>query len=189
MDVIHGDITGSRLKLGSIGNGGVGSLGKNKGPDPPYAQDPRWLLVERILATPDFERSPRLAEFLRHVCRLTLEGRSKEISEQSLGEVVFGRSPGFDSSADTIVRSHALRLRHRLEFYFSSEGTHEPLWVEIPRGAYVPRFYTPQNEVFAAEIPVEVEEAVDAPVSGVGVPQSSAKAPQRSVSTSLRQVA
>ncbi len=180
MDVIHGRISDSHLKSEGAGGGGVNSIDKTKSTDPPYAQDPRWLLVERILATPDFERSPRLAEFLRHVCRLTLEGRSKEISEQSLGEVVFGRSPGFDSSADTIVRSHALRLRHRLEFYFSSEGAHEPLWVEIPRGGYVPRFYTPQSETPpVAEFHIKAGEAVDVPESKVATPQSSAQAPQK----------
>jgi hypothetical protein len=172
--VIHGHMKGSRLKLSGVGNSGVSSLGKTRSADPPYAQDPRWLLVERILATPEFERSPRLAEFLRHVCRLALEGRGNEISEQSLGEAVFGRTPGFDSSADTIVRSHALRLRHRLEFYFSSEGAHEPLWIEIPRGGYVPRFYTPQSEIPSApEIPVKAEETIDGPSLRIGTQQTS----------------
>ena len=63
----------------------------NKSAELPYAHDPRWLLVERILATPDFERSPRLSEFLRHICQLALEGRSRDINEQYLGEIVFGR--------------------------------------------------------------------------------------------------
>lgn len=102
--------------------------------------DPRWLLVQRILATPDFERSPRLSDFLRYICRLTLEGRSDAISEQHIGEVVFGRPPDYDSGADTIVRSHALRLRRRLEQYFVRAGRDEPLRLVIPRGAYVPNF-------------------------------------------------
>jgi hypothetical protein len=106
----------------------------------PYALDPRWLLVERILVTPDFERSPRLADFLRHICKLTLEGQDGSISEQYLGEVLFGRPPEYDSSADTIVRSHALRLRRKLEQYFLRAGRDEPLRLVIPRGAYVPVF-------------------------------------------------
>lgn len=118
---------------------------ENKSIDTPYAQDPRWLLIERILATPDFERSPRLSDFLRHIGQLALEGRSDEISEQHLGEVVFGRAPGYDSSADTIVRSHALRLRHRLDEYFLREGREEPLRLVVPRGGYVPEFI-PQDK-------------------------------------------
>src|SRR5580693_1311375 len=107
--------------------------------------DPRWLLVQRILATPDFERSPRLSDFLRYICRLTLEGRSDAISEQHIGEVVFGRPPDYDSGADTIVRSHALRLRRRLEQYFVRAGRDEPLRLVIPRGAYVPNFVPAAN--------------------------------------------
>jgi len=105
-----------------------------------YTDDPRWLLVERILATRDFQRSPRLSDFLRHVCQLTLEGREGPISEQYLGEVLFGRAPDYDSTSDTIVRSHALRLRRRLEHYFQREGKSEPLTLIIPRGGYVPLF-------------------------------------------------
>lgn len=107
---------------------------------PEYAHDPRWLLVERILATSDFERSPRLSDFLRHICQLTLEGREDTISEQYLGEALFGRKPEYDSNADTIVRSHALRLRRRLEQYFQRAGKSEPLRLVIPRGGYVPTF-------------------------------------------------
>ena len=77
--------------------------------------DPRWLLVQRILATPDFERSPRLSDFLRYICRLTLEGRSDAISEQHIGEVVFGRGTisfdGYlkDEEATAAVIEDALR--------------------------------------------------------------------------------
>ncbi|HEX4030415.1 MAG TPA: hypothetical protein VHX20_08615 [Terracidiphilus sp.] len=142
----------------------------NKNVDLPYAHDLRWLLVERILATPDFERSPRLSEFLRYICRLALEGRSGDINEQHLGEVVFGRPAGYDSSADSIVRSHALRLRHRLELFFSSDGAHEPLQIEIPRGGYVPHFHIAEAEAAAAP---EMH-ALGGPATNVSVPQTSA---------------
>ncbi|QHN02906.1 winged helix-turn-helix domain-containing protein [Granulicella sp. WH15] len=67
--------------------------------------------------------------------------RFEEINEQHIGVAVFGRSPDYDSAADSIVRSHATRLRQKLEQYFRGEGRHEPLRIEIPRGGYVPRFY------------------------------------------------
>ncbi|SEF44728.1 hypothetical protein SAMN05421819_0049 [Bryocella elongata] len=105
-----------------------------------YTGDPRWLLVERILATRDFQRSPRLSEFLRHVSQLTLQGHEDTISEQYLGTALFGRSADYDSTSDTIVRSHALRLRRKLEHYFRHDGRSEPLTLIIPRGGYVPTF-------------------------------------------------
>ncbi len=106
------------------------------GSDTLQEDDPRWQLVERILETPDFARSPRLSEFLRYVCRATLEGAGDRLSEQHLGEVVFGRSPNFDSTADSIVRSHALRLRQRLDQYFARVGRDERMRLLIPRGSY-----------------------------------------------------
>jgi len=108
--------------------------------EPAHEDDPRWQLVERILANRDFQRSPRLSDFLRHVCQLTLDGSEDVISEQYLGEVLFGRAPGYDSTSDTIVRSHALRLRRRLENYFQRDGKSESLRLVIPRGGYVPLF-------------------------------------------------
>jgi hypothetical protein len=112
---------------------------------PAYASDPRWRLVERILATPEFQRSPRLSEFLKHICELTLQGRDETISEQYLGQTLFGRSADYDSSSDTIVRSHALRLRKRLEQYFQRSGSSESLRLVIPVGGYIPSFIQPAS--------------------------------------------
>lgn len=106
----------------------------------PDAEDPRWQLVERILATPDFKRAQKSSEFLRVICQLTLQERQDLISEEYLGETIFGRPPNYNFSADTIVRSHALRLRQRLEQYFQREGQTEGLRLVIPRGGYVPQF-------------------------------------------------
>jgi hypothetical protein len=131
-----------------------------------FAGDPRWLLVERILATRDFQRSPRLSEFLDHVCQLTLEGQEGTISEQYLGVALFGRPPDYDSTSDTIVRSHALRLRRRLEHYFRHEGKAEALTLIIPRGGYVPLFVPAAQS--AAEVGVTPEalpQAMDDPLA------------------------
>jgi hypothetical protein len=98
--------------------------------------DSRWQLVERILATSPFARSQRLSDFLHYVCKETLEGRGNALSEQHIGEIVFGRPPGYDSSVDSIVRSHALRLRQRLDQFFTRTGRDEPLRLRIPRGRY-----------------------------------------------------
>jgi hypothetical protein len=106
----------------------------------PWKHDPRWQLVQRILESPDFVRSPQLSKFLLYICTATLDGRVQNLSEQHIGVEVFGRAPDYDSAADTIVRSHALRLRRRLEQFFQRSGGHEPLLLIIPRGGYVPVF-------------------------------------------------
>jgi hypothetical protein len=71
------------------------------------------------------------------------------VHEQEIGSQVFKRPDSYDTSFDNIVRTNVSDLRKRIETYFqSSEGAHEPLIVEIPRGAYTPvfRFRTATTE-------------------------------------------
>jgi hypothetical protein len=103
-------------------------------------KDSRWQLVQRIVATPSFVRAPRLSSFLLYVCKQSISGQGIGLNEQSIGEIVFGRAVGYDSRDDNIVRSHASRLRLRLESYFQEEGSLETLRINIPRGSYVPLF-------------------------------------------------
>ncbi len=122
------------------------------------AEDPRWTLARRVAGSSTFARSEQLPKLLLYVCRMAIADRVSEINEQRIGVEVYGRSPNYDPSVDGIVRSHATRLRQRLELYFSGEGVHEPLRMDIPRGGYVPRFYTVAQEAPAAapiQTPVE----------------------------------
>ena len=107
---------------------------------PTLASDPRWELVERIVASPTFVKSSRLCSFLIYICELSLQERSDEINELNIGKTVFGRSSNYDPSVDGIVRSHASRLRQRLEQYFNDEGANETIRLLIPRGGYIPVF-------------------------------------------------
>ncbi len=105
------------------------------------SRDQRWQLVDRIVASQCFAKSARLSSFLTCVCELAREGRMDLISEQYIGTVVFGRRPDYDPGVDSIVRSHASRLRHRLAQYFSQEGAHEEWLLTIPKGSYIPIFH------------------------------------------------
>lgn len=124
-------------------------------------------LVRRIVLSSAFAKSPRLSHFLRYICTEAEEGRQNKISEQSIGTAVFGRAPDYDSNADSIVRSHASRLRHRLREYFETEGVEEPLLLTIPKGSYVPRFELrhagaiPRTEVEEAPRPLPVAPLVE----------------------------
>ncbi len=103
-------------------------------------EDPRWQLVQRIVASPGFVNSSRLSAFLLHVCKQSILGEAESLNERTIGEAIFERSPGYDPRDDNIVRSHASRLRLRLQDYFRDEGASETLRVSIPRGSYVPVF-------------------------------------------------
>ncbi|WP_144312324.1 hypothetical protein [Terriglobus saanensis] len=110
------------------------------------SDDPRWQLAQRIAASGSLGRSRLMAEFLLYVVDRHILDRGDEITEQQIGVLVFGRPDGYDSNEDNIVRSYARNLRKRLEEYFSGEGSHEPLRMEIPRGGYVPQFFNQLSE-------------------------------------------
>jgi hypothetical protein len=102
--------------------------------------DSRWQLAQRIVDSPQFNKSPRLANFLLYIVAKTIEGRQSEVTEQQIGVQVFGRPPGYRTVDDNIVRSYARQLRKRLSEYFAAEGIGHPLRIEIPLGGYLPAF-------------------------------------------------
>jgi hypothetical protein len=115
-------------------------------------EDPRWQLVQRIVASSGFMNSSRLSTFLLHVSKQSLIGEGGSLNERTIGEAVFERSPGYDPRDDNIVRSHASRLRLRLQDYFREEGASETLRVSIPRGSYVPVFEAADSD---ASLPID----------------------------------
>src|ERR1700686_4473403 len=74
------------------------------------------------------------------VIELHLEGRDDEVKESLIAVEVFGRPADYDPKRDPVVRAEASRLRARLAEYYQSEGKHDPLIIEIPKGGYTPRF-------------------------------------------------
>jgi adenylate cyclase len=96
--------------------------------------------VERILASGDFDASPRSRELLRFVVEEALAGRGDEITQSSIATRVFRRREDFDPTVDPIVRIQAGRLRRSLERYYLLSGKPDTLRIELPRGAYVPTF-------------------------------------------------
>ena len=103
--------------------------------------DERRALIERVSASSHFARSARLRDFLLYVGHQSLKEGCPEIHEQEIGAKVFGRPSSYDRSQDNIVRVNATELRKRIELYFATEGAHETLVLEIPRGAYKPVFH------------------------------------------------
>lgn len=99
-------------------------------------------LIDRVLASATFGKSPRLLEFLRYVTERELLGRPEEIKESLIEREVFRRDrPGGDGDA-AVVRVTARQLRLKLAQYFVDEGAHEPIILEIPKGGYQPVFRT-----------------------------------------------
>jgi hypothetical protein len=103
-------------------------------------QDSRWQVVERIAASPHLKASLRLQEFLFYISECAIREVPGEATEQQIGIHVFHRNPGYNSSEDSIVRTHARLLRQKLAAYFDNEGAQEEIVVEVPKGHYLPVF-------------------------------------------------
>lgn len=96
--------------------------------------------VVRIAASAGFGGSERLRELLRYTVAEALEGREASLKESVLGVAVFGRKPGYDSDANSIVRVEFARLRKKLEQYYDAEGAADTWRIVFPKGSYAPVF-------------------------------------------------
>lgn len=96
--------------------------------------------LRRILDSDAFRRSARMERFLTLAVERTLLGHPDELKEYVLGRDVFNRGEDYDPRLDSIVRVEAQRLRRKLQEYYESEGSDDPVIVEFPTGRYVPTF-------------------------------------------------
>ncbi|MGI8772935.1 MAG: hypothetical protein ACR2JE_16045 [Acidobacteriaceae bacterium] len=104
---------------------------------PDLLRDPRWALVLRVASSQHFKTSPRLCDFLLYVADCAIRDAPEDATEQQIGMHVFQRAAGYNSSEDSIVRSHARILRQKLSAYFAVEGAGEKLRIDVPKGHYL----------------------------------------------------
>jgi hypothetical protein len=169
-NVVYGELTvksretGSALQRAVVEEGTQSLHGSN---------DSRLTLIERVIASNQFRSSLRLREFLLYIADCSLKETPEAATEQQIGVHVFQRPPGYNSSEDSIVRTHARLLRQKLAEYFATDGASEPMIIEVPKGHYLPLFRLRQSDPPPAPIPV-VFEAKPAPVIEVApVPATS----------------
>jgi hypothetical protein len=117
--------------------------------NPDLRADPRWQLIERIVASPPFQKSARLRDLLCFLAERTLHGQAQDLSEHRIGSAVFGKAQDYSVVEDSSVRVHVRQLRLKLHEYFDGEGRNESVVVEIPKGAYTTLFRTVGHEAAA----------------------------------------
>ncbi len=107
--------------------------------------------LARVLESPMFAQSERLARFLRFTVETTLAGAGATLKEYLVGTEVYDRKPPYHPSVDSIVRSEARRLRSKLRQYYESAGKDDPVFIYYRTGSYVPAFRhnRPDNRMLA----------------------------------------
>jgi hypothetical protein len=96
--------------------------------------------VDRIIRSKVFRNAPALQRLLQYVTTKAAEGLGDQLKEYTIGVDVYERGPNYDPKIDTVVRVEVHRLRQRLREYYEREGADDPVFIEIPKGHYVPSF-------------------------------------------------
>jgi TolB-like protein/Flp pilus assembly protein TadD len=94
--------------------------------------------LDRILGSKIFLLAQRSRAFLRYSVEQSLQGDAPK--EYAIAVDVLSRSQDYDPSIDATVRVEAGRLRGRLREYYDTEGKHDPILIEIPKGGYAAQF-------------------------------------------------
>jgi Tol biopolymer transport system component len=96
--------------------------------------------LERMLSSATFRGAERSRRLLSFIVEEALQGRADRLKDYTLGSEALGRGEHFDPRSDPIARVEASRLRSRLEMYYATEGSSDPVRISLPRGGYVPVF-------------------------------------------------
>ena len=131
--------------------------------------------LERLLANPFFSHSRRFPSFLRYVVTETVNGRSEDLKERTLGVEIFGKNADYDTAVDPIVRVTAAEIRKRIAQYYHGPGHEHELRISLPPGSYVPQFHLRAPEP-------AIVDAQEHPGHDAATPVLTAHAPARTAS-------
>src|SRR5580698_5835018 len=120
--------------------------------------------LENILGSRTFRAAQSQKKFLAFAVDQVLAGRAHLLKEYVIATEALGRTASFDPRLDPIVRTEARKLRARLDKYYATEGSGDPLRVEFPKGTYVPSFHHAHRP--DTEPPGEAQEVHTPPVPG-----------------------
>jgi len=110
-------------------------------PAPPeLGADDKKAALQSVLQTASFLRAEQLRNFLRFICDMEIAGRAAEITEYLIGVEALGRTPGYSTAEDSIVRRRAIDLREKLDEVYATELASVRVRIDLPKGRYVPHF-------------------------------------------------
>jgi YD repeat-containing protein len=97
--------------------------------------------LKAILDSSVFRSASRCRQFLQYIVQHQLDGHPEQLKERTIGTEVFQRPAHYSTGDDPVVRVQAGEVRRRLETYYQTTPADSPLWIELPRGSYVPTFH------------------------------------------------
>jgi hypothetical protein len=103
--------------------------------------EPRLVEIDRLVNSHTLHGSESLCKLLRYLADHAIRRPGVALKEYQIATEVFGRPSDFDPQLDSLVRVQAGRLRSKIAEYYSSEGTDDPIVVELPKGTYALAFH------------------------------------------------
>jgi TolB-like protein len=114
--------------------------------------------LSQILDFHEIRNSQILSRFLVFVVEKKLSGEESEIKEYTIAVKGLGKSNDFNPQLDASVRIHAGRLRRSLAQYYRDKGKEATIFIEIPKGSYVPVFVSPREDQWNKFDPVSEQQ-------------------------------
>ncbi len=96
--------------------------------------------VQRIASSSGFKNSDPIRQVFLYLAKQAFECPGQSVKEHQIATAALGRTPDFDPRVDSTVRVVVTRLRGRLAEYYTHEGIHDTVVVDIPKGAYALSF-------------------------------------------------
>jgi CheY-like chemotaxis protein len=118
----------------------------------------------RMLQCRLFRHSPRLSRFFTFTVEQAIEGAEQRLKEYSIALEVFGKPETFDPRMDSAVRVAARQLRAKIDLYYLTEGSQDPVLIRYRPGDYIPKFYSRSDAPAAAVLHDGETEATGRPV-------------------------
>ncbi|MCM4152084.1 hypothetical protein DHD05_10820 [Arenibacter sp. N53] len=94
-------------------------------------------IIAKIIASKSFGNSNTYSNLLQYLVSSTLQKNIPK--ETTIASEILGKTD-FDPSQSTLVRVYAYNLRKKLGTYYSTEGKHDKIIVQIPKGSYEVKF-------------------------------------------------
>lgn len=114
--------------------------------------------VERIFQSRTFRSSDVLRHLLSYLVDASLAGTSDELKEYTVAVDALGKPASYDPRQESAVRMQVGRLRQKLAEYYRTEGTHDPVVVDLPKGGFTVVFEprkAPFEQIPVPEPPLE----------------------------------
>ena len=92
--------------------------------------------IQRLLRSRTFRGSAAQRDLLAYLAEKSLAGEANDLKEYSVGVDALAKPETYDPRQDSSVRMHSARLRQKLGEYYRTEGSEDPIIVDLPKGGF-----------------------------------------------------